>query len=105
MSTFTGAIGSVLATPIIKSSVLRDGLVVTTGDTIYVGTRPLTLAEEVARDCAYIVRRGFKPWLDRWGEKVENQPSSADIFNSLARRGAAPRPPLRVRQSRVARDD
>lgn len=81
---FTGDITSlgsypIIASPsIIEDNRLRDGLIIATPDTWFIGTRPLTDEEAFLRSIRLRVRTGLADVLTQLGQPVNNEGSGAD---------------------------
>lgn len=71
-------------THVITANTFPDGTVIWMGtDYLYLGTRPLTLKEEVGREARLMVREGMRDIVEWLGWVVMNEPSSEQILSSL----------------------
>lgn len=69
---------------VLANPYLADGTVVSTGDTIVIGTCPLTEVELAGREGRRLVREGMADVLAWLGEEVElHYPSSAELMRRL----------------------
>lgn len=68
---------------------LKDGTALLYGSRyLWIGTRPLTLMEEVGREARMIVRHGMADILTWLGQPINTEPTSQEIFAALRQHSA-----------------